>query len=91
MDAVPMPAYHLWDIKEYMTLMVNPGVTAITSRGCPYECTFCDAEMTPRKYRSMSVEKTVDLLEHIITTYNRRRSSCSTTSSPSARRSARRS
>ena len=70
MDAVPMPAYHLWDIKEYMTLMVNPGVTAITSRGCPYECTFCDAEMTPRKYRSMSVEKTVDLLEHIITTYN---------------------
>jgi len=69
-DALPLPAYHLWDIPEYMRLMVNPGVTAITSRGCPYACTFCDAEMTPRQYRSMSVDKTVDLLEHIIKTYN---------------------
>ena len=69
-DALPLPAYHLWDIGEYMRLMVNPGVTAITSRGCPYACTFCDAEMTPRQYRSMSVEKTVDLLEHIMKTYN---------------------
>ena len=69
-DALPLPAYHLWDIPEYMRLMVNPGVTAITSRGCPYACTFCDAEMTPRQYRSMSVDKTVDLLEHIMRTYN---------------------
>jgi radical SAM superfamily enzyme YgiQ (UPF0313 family) len=69
-DALPLPAYHLWDIPEYMRLMVNPGVTAITSRGCPYACTFCDAEMTPRQYRSMSVDKTVDLLEHILRTYN---------------------
>ena len=69
-DALPLPAYHLWDMAEYMRLMVNPGVTAITSRGCPYACTFCDAEMTPRQYRSMSVDKTVDLLEHIIKVYN---------------------
>jgi hypothetical protein len=36
MDDIPEPAYHLWDIPRYMRLMVNPGVTAITSRGCPY-------------------------------------------------------
>lgn len=69
-DSIPLPAYHLWDIPEYMRLMVNPGVTAITSRGCPYQCTFCDAEMTPRQYRSMSVDRTVNYLEHIIKTYN---------------------
>jgi radical SAM superfamily enzyme YgiQ (UPF0313 family) len=69
-DALPFPAYDLWDIPEYMHLMVNPGVTAITSRGCPYACTFCDAEMTPRQYRSMSIERTVDLIEHIIDTYD---------------------
>ncbi len=69
-DKLPFPAYDLWDIPEYMRLMVNPGVTAITSRGCPYACTFCDAEMTPRQYRSMSIERTVDLVEHIIKTYN---------------------
>ncbi|MFT7486739.1 MAG: anaerobic magnesium-protoporphyrin IX monomethyl ester cyclase, partial [Candidatus Paceibacteria bacterium] len=70
MDSVPMPAYHLWDMPRYMRLMVNPCVTAITSRGCPYECTFCDAEMTPRKYRSMSPGATVDLMEHILKTYD---------------------
>lgn len=69
-DDVPWPAYHLWDIPRYMRLMVNPGVTAITSRGCPYACTFCDAEMTPRQYRAQSPEKTVDMLEFLIKTYN---------------------
>lgn len=70
MDDVPRPAYHLWDMPRYMKLMVNPCVTAITSRGCPYACTFCDAEMTPRLYRSMSPEATVDLMEHLLKTYN---------------------
>jgi radical SAM superfamily enzyme YgiQ (UPF0313 family) len=69
-DAIPWPAYHLWDIPRYMRLMINPGVTTITSRGCPYACTFCDAEMTPRQYRAMSPAKTVDLLEFILRTYN---------------------
>ncbi len=70
MDQVPYPAYHLYDIPKYMRLMVNPGVTMITSRGCPYACTFCDAEMTPRQYRAMSPEKTVDLMEFLIKKYN---------------------
>ncbi|HJO27648.1 MAG TPA: radical SAM protein [Planctomycetota bacterium] len=69
-DALPFPAYHLWDIPEYMRIMVNPGVTTITSRGCPYACTFCDAEMTPRLYRAMGAERTVDLIELILKTYN---------------------
>ena len=70
MDELPFPAYHLYDIPRYMRLMVNPGVTLITSRGCPYACTFCDAEMTPRQYRAMSPERTVDLIEKLITTYD---------------------
>lgn len=70
MDKIPFPAYHLFDIERYMRLMVNPGVTTITSRGCPFACTFCDAEMTPRLYRSMGPERTVDLLEHILRRYN---------------------
>lgn len=69
-DPLPYPAYHLYDIPKYMRLMVNPGVTMITSRGCPYACTFCDAEMTPRQYRAMSPEKTVDLMEFLIKKYN---------------------
>ena len=70
MDAVPYPAYHLYDIPKYMRLMVNPGVTLITSRGCPYACTFCDAEMTPRQYRAMSPLRVVDLIELLIERYD---------------------
>jgi radical SAM superfamily enzyme YgiQ (UPF0313 family) len=69
-DDLPFPAYHLYDIPKYMRLMVNPGVTLITSRGCPYACTFCDAEMTPRQYRSMSPEKVVDLIQMLLERYN---------------------
>ena len=69
-DAVPYPAYHLYDIPRYMKLMVNPGVTLITSRGCPYACTFCDAEMTPRQYRAMSPNRVVDLIEMLIERYD---------------------
>jgi anaerobic magnesium-protoporphyrin IX monomethyl ester cyclase len=70
MDDVPYPAYHLYDIPKYMRLMVNPAVTMITSRGCPYACTFCDAEMTPRQYRAMSPERVCDLIEQLIKTYD---------------------
>lgn len=37
LDSIPFPAYHKLDLKKY------DGVTVITSRGCPYNCTFCDA------------------------------------------------
>src|SRR5688572_12621389 len=69
-DDLPFPAYHLYDIPKYMRLMVTPGVTMITSRGCPYACTFCDAEMTPRQYRAMSPERTVDLIEMLVRRYD---------------------
>jgi radical SAM superfamily enzyme YgiQ (UPF0313 family) len=45
-------------------------VTLITSRGCPYACTFCDAEMTPRQYRSMSPERVCDLIEKLLAAYD---------------------
>ena len=69
-DDLPYPAYHLYDIPRYMRLMINPGLTLITSRGCPYACTFCDAEMTPRQYRAMSPEKVVDLMQMLLERYN---------------------
>jgi len=70
MDEVPWPAYELYDMSRYFERMVTPGVPVMTSRGCPYSCTFCDAEMTPRSYRAMSAMNTVDLLEALIERYN---------------------
>jgi anaerobic magnesium-protoporphyrin IX monomethyl ester cyclase len=35
LDAIPFPAFHLIDLKRYA------GYGMMTSRGCPYPCTFC--------------------------------------------------
>ncbi len=70
MDEVPWPAYELYDMRRYFETMVTPGVPVMTSRGCPFSCTFCDAEMTPRQYRAMSAQNTVDLMEALIERYN---------------------
>jgi radical SAM superfamily enzyme YgiQ (UPF0313 family) len=35
LDAIPFPAFHQVDLKAYA------GYGILTSRGCPYECTFC--------------------------------------------------
>jgi len=70
MDEMPWPAYHLFDMSRYMAGMVNPGISIMTSRGCPFSCTFCDAEMTPRQYRAMTPKRAVDMIEKLLQDYN---------------------
>jgi radical SAM superfamily enzyme YgiQ (UPF0313 family) len=70
LDALPFPAYHLYDMPRFFKRMVNPGIPVVSSRGCPYACTFCDAEMTPRNYRAMSAKRTVDLMETMLKRYD---------------------
>ena len=35
LDEIPLPAFHRIDLKKYK------GYNVLTSRGCPYKCTFC--------------------------------------------------
>jgi len=69
-NELPFPAYHLGDMERYFAGMVTPGINIMTSRGCPFSCTFCDANMTPRQYRAMKPERAVDLIESLLRTYN---------------------
>jgi len=49
LEKLPMPAYDLLEMKEYMKLWHNldsintnlKGTSLMSSRGCPYHCTFC--------------------------------------------------
>ncbi len=56
-DALPFPAYDLLEgfPKDYLLPIFNyprfPGATLVTSRGCPYQCTYCDRSVYGRSYR----------------------------------------
>ena len=63
LDVYPITDLTLVDYQRYYDVMGNGGVftTMVTSRGCPYRCTFCN---TPRhRYRVMSPERVCDELQ----------------------------
>lgn len=81
LDDIPFPAWHLLDINKYFeankkgvgTRMQtkNPGVTMITSRGCPYSCIFCSIyKIWGRKWRGRSAKNVVDEIELLYKNYN---------------------
>jgi anaerobic magnesium-protoporphyrin IX monomethyl ester cyclase len=60
LDGLPRPAYDLLPMGRYSTPFSAAGTVTslVTSRGCPYRCTFCDAAVVHgRKYRACSAER----------------------------------
>lgn len=71
LDALPFPARHLFDLPKY-PLYAPDGqmmVTVLTSRGCPYKCSFCFKGIVGRTYRQRTPENIVAELRHLIDTY----------------------
>lgn len=62
LDSLPLPASDLVDLDDY-----DATATVITSRGCPFSCTFCTVHaMVGKKFRSRDPERIVDELEHYV-------------------------
>jgi radical SAM superfamily enzyme YgiQ (UPF0313 family) len=60
LDALPLPARHLLDPARY-TLGGKHVTMLITSRGCPYHCTFCSIFLTAgRQFRTRSLNSIID-------------------------------
>ncbi len=62
LDSIPFPAWDLLPMKKYRHPLL-PGkkiATIISSRGCPYQCIFCDQSVCGTRFRSRSPEKVVD-------------------------------
>lgn len=62
LDSLPFPAYerlegfpHGYDLPLF-SYIKPPGATMITSRGCPYQCSYCDRSVFKRSYRFNSAE-----------------------------------
>lgn len=65
LDDLPYPSRELVDIHSYHRKVAGiPATTMITSRGCPFECIFCDNTMWGKNYRCRSVRDIIgELLE----------------------------
>jgi len=64
LDSLPFPALDKIDLKKYRIMFSSewPSSYIITSRGCPYDCTFCFHNMG-RNYRTRSPKNVVDEIE----------------------------
>ncbi|OIO94292.1 MAG: hypothetical protein AUK03_06955 [Anaerolineae bacterium CG2_30_64_16] len=71
LDALPFPARHLFDLKAYPLYAPTgePMITVLTSRGCPYKCSFCFKGIVGRTYRQRSPENIVAELRYLIDEY----------------------
>jgi radical SAM superfamily enzyme YgiQ (UPF0313 family) len=73
LDGLPWPAYHLFKMHRYTNL--QPATDAVdgarsfsivTSRGCPYRCTFCSQSIMPIKWRARSPENVIEEWRHLV-------------------------
>ena len=71
LDAIPFPAWDLFDMKSYTAHRRVPGVNGLarvlgmlTTRGCPYTCKFC-FRLEPG-YRIRSIENCIDELKILV-------------------------
>lgn len=74
LDELPMPDRNDFKIENYQQAFFNGKKTAliITSRGCPYNCTFClwPNSLLGHQFRSRSPKNVVDEIELLIKTEN---------------------
>jgi anaerobic magnesium-protoporphyrin IX monomethyl ester cyclase len=65
---IPMPARHLLPSSSYRYLFATrPGFTTlISSRGCPFRCSFCDKSVSGSRWRARSPRDVVDEMEMVV-------------------------
>lgn len=68
LDSLPHPARDLIDTSLYWSVLAkhNPITTAMTSRGCPMKCIFCDRPHLGKTFRFRSANSVVDEMEDCV-------------------------
>lgn len=74
LDHQPLPARGKIDLERYLKTWTehhgHSSVSLMTSRGCPYTCTWCSHAVFGRTHRRRSPEAVADEVAHIVATYN---------------------
>ncbi len=65
-EEMPFLPYHLIDLKEYVKAL-GGGISFLSSRGCPFQCTYCSNPfLSQRRWRMMSPKRTMEELDFIM-------------------------
>ncbi|MFQ6039909.1 MAG: B12-binding domain-containing radical SAM protein [Candidatus Poribacteria bacterium] len=75
LDILDFPAKHLFKKEHYFRDESDSARfgNMVTSRGCPYGCTYCSNEVFGRRWRSRSPENVVAEIKRIMEMYNTRK------------------
>jgi len=85
LDEIPFPARHLGNMQHYFEIGYVQGirldggkrlriVQITSSRGCPFQCTYCAKGVTwANRFRTRSPKNVLDEIEHLIDTYGAER------------------
>lgn len=71
LDDLPFPAYEKLDHfpKGYrlplFSYIMTPGATMVTSRGCPFQCSYCDRSVFKQGYRYNSAEYIYEHMKYL--------------------------
>ncbi|OQX15459.1 MAG: B12-binding domain-containing radical SAM protein [Desulfobulbaceae bacterium A2] len=75
LDSLPFPAYEKlpgfpkrYNLPLFSYIQI-PGATMITSRGCPYQCSYCDRSVFKRSFRSNSAEYVYEHMRYLQTRF----------------------
>lgn len=77
LDSIPFPAFHKLPMEKYRASIsgyigTKGGLTGfiITSRGCPYRCTFCASPALWTKFRYRSAENVKEEIQFLVDNYH---------------------
>jgi anaerobic magnesium-protoporphyrin IX monomethyl ester cyclase len=69
LDELPRPAYHYFKLDRYRSFG-NSVLPILTSRGCPFQCSYCvSSRMIGKDFRARNPTRVVDELEWLRDTY----------------------
>ena len=76
LDQLPLPAWHMLPMDTYALPVIPPGwgnyAIVVTTRGCPYDCSFCSPRKAHAPYRAMSAERVLAMLDELYHDYGTR-------------------